>query len=304
MPVSTWSDILTKYSCLVSAMGFEVKLLYLHSLYCCCPIFNNTFLVEFLACVKGKSTFSKLTYSFYYTTRGYWWPKPLNRISMACAIITPNYVLAQGVQQGLHEANLKTLIYQTDYEISDVYNFSYHDGFFIYLVEPTGAQINFCVHLRRIMPKKTIFVLVETENLRIINKLNESLDIPIFVGPFAYRNIAGLFQSKLSPSLEFSHSCKVKGRTLKLDDSARRILVDGSVFIPLVNKEYLLMKFLFNNKGKIISKVDLLEFVWEKNMLDSFATVDVHVCKLRKKLRDHLLFDPIQTVHCAGYIFG
>lgn len=223
---------------------------------------------------------------------------------MACAIIAPNYISARSVQKGLHEANLKTLIYRTDYAISDSYSFSYHDGFFIYLLEPTDQQIDFCIHLRNLMPKKTIFILIETENLRIVNRLSESLDIPIFTSPFAYRNIAGLFQSKLSPSLDFAHCCKMNGRTLELDSSARRLLVDGTMFIPLVNKEYLLMKFLFNNKGKIISKIDLLEFVWEKNMLDSFATVDVHVCKLRKKLRDNLEFDPIQTVHCAGYIFG
>ena len=139
----------------------------------------------------------------------------------------------------------------------------------------------------------------------ILNSLNESLeDAHIFVAPFAFRNIAILYQNMRSFNMDCVQTHEFHGATLKLDTSMRRLYVSDNIYVHLINKEFFVMKFLFEHKGKIVSKVDLLEFVWGKNLLSSPGTIDVHMCRLRKKLMDHLNFDPIRTVHGAGYIFG
>ena len=89
-----------------------------------------------------------------------------------------------------------------------------------------------------------------------------------------------------------------------LDATTRDLHIDGQAdSVQLVNKEFFILKFLLTHKGKIVSKIDLLEFVWGTNLLASTDTVDVHMCRLRKKLKSHLNFDPIRTIHCAGYVF-
>ena len=117
---------------------------------------------------------------------------------MLSAIVTSDYIAAQSLQKGLNIANLKTLIYRTDFSIVDCYDFLYHDGFFIHLVEPTQQHLNFCLHLGNIALGKTIFVLAETDDNEILNSLKEIDGVHIFVTPFAFRNIAGIYNDTAS----------------------------------------------------------------------------------------------------------
>jgi DNA-binding response OmpR family regulator len=87
-----------------------------------------------------------------------------------------------------------------------------------------------------------------------------------------------------------------------LDPNTRFLQLNGrEVFLR--NKEYLLLEFLMKNFGKIVSRTEILEEVWDRNIFCNTNTVDVHVSKLRKKLVSFFKFSPIRTVHSVGYIF-
>jgi len=223
---------------------------------------------------------------------------------MISAILCQDYMYAQNLQKGLLQANLKTLIYKTDFSIKPSYEFLYHDGFFVLLKDPTIAHLQFCINLKNLISTKNITVLIETENIDVVNKFRDQLDSPIFISPFSYRYIAGLYLQKNPHLLDCCFVYEFNGVTVKLDHSKRRLYFGDDSFITLVNKEFMLVEFLLNHKGRIVSKCDLLEFVWGKSLLSSTGTVDVHVSRLRRKLKDHFNFDPIKTVHCAGYMFG
>jgi two-component system, OmpR family, response regulator len=221
---------------------------------------------------------------------------------MISAVVTSDYTAAQSIQRGLDTVNLKTLVYRIDFSIVDHYEFIYHDGFFVYLKKPTEQHVNFCTHLKNIAPGKRIFILADTSDVGILNSLKECVGSPIFSPPFAFRNIAGMYQSVTSNDLGYVQKLELRDVIVKLDAAQRRLcLVDGS-FVELKNKEFFILKFLFTHKGRIVSKIDLLEFVWGKNLLGSTHTIDVHMSHLRRKLKNRLDFDPIKTVHCAGYI--
>lgn len=88
----------------------------------------------------------------------------------------------------------------------------------------------------------------------------------------------------------------------RLDLAARRFSFRG-IPIFLRNKEFSLMEFFFNNCGRVVSRLQLLEEVWDRNMCENTNTVDVHVSSLRKKFLYYCGFDPIKTVYCIGYRF-
>ncbi|MBT3865108.1 winged helix-turn-helix transcriptional regulator [Candidatus Peregrinibacteria bacterium] len=222
---------------------------------------------------------------------------------MLSAIIASDYVSALSVQRGLHNSHLKTLIYKADFANDSVNNFLYNDGFLIYLNDPEDYHIDFCKRFKDLSPDKNVFILVNTENLKIVNELKEYVDTPIFLSPFNYRQIVFLYKRGLSVVSPPTLTCQVNRKTLKLDHSSRQLYIDGDPQMDLVNKEFLLLEFLLSNQGKVVSKVDILESVWDRNLLGSTATIEVHVSRLRKKLRNRLFFDPIKTIPCVGYIF-
>ncbi len=72
--------------------------------------------------------------------------------------------------------------------------------------------------------------------------------------------------------------------------------------IILTFKEYQLLKFLANNKGKVFTRDVLLDKVWGWDYYGGDRTVDVHIRRLRSKIEDstHIF---IETVRNVGYKF-
>lgn len=89
---------------------------------------------------------------------------------------------------------------------------------------------------------------------------------------------------------------------IKLDFSSRKIFVDEEIVV-LRNKLFELFVCLAKNSGKVVTRTQLLEEVWDRNICWPTNTLDVHVALLRKTLGKRLGYDVIRTVYCIGYIF-
>ncbi len=74
---------------------------------------------------------------------------------------------------------------------------------------------------------------------------------------------------------------------------------DGSV-APLPHKEFLLLFKLLSYPGQIFTRQQLMDEIWGKEVETDERTVDVHVKRLREKLRGDEEFE-IQTVRGLGY---
>ncbi len=84
----------------------------------------------------------------------------------------------------------------------------------------------------------------------------------------------------------------------RLDHTARR----GTRAIVLTNKEFALLEHLMLNRGECVSRVDLLESVWNLEPAQTTNIVDVYVNYLRRKLEDPPPGRLIRTVRGRGYI--
>jgi two-component system alkaline phosphatase synthesis response regulator PhoP len=75
--------------------------------------------------------------------------------------------------------------------------------------------------------------------------------------------------------------------------------------ISLAAKELELLRYLIDHRGKVVSRDELLEGVWEYQPGVSSRTIDVHVAWLRQKLEDHPQTPAhIHTVRGVGYRFS
>jgi DNA-binding response OmpR family regulator len=83
----------------------------------------------------------------------------------------------------------------------------------------------------------------------------------------------------------------------RLDHTARR----GGQPIVLTNKEFALLEHLMLNRGQCVSRVELLDSVWNLEPAQTTNIVDVYVNYLRRKLKDPPPGHLIRTVRGQGY---
>ena len=74
--------------------------------------------------------------------------------------------------------------------------------------------------------------------------------------------------------------------------------------VKLGPTEYRLLLTLMEKPGRVLSRDQLLDLVWGRDIYVDTRTVDVHVARLRKALTKSGGSDPIRTVRGAGYSLG
>ncbi len=89
---------------------------------------------------------------------------------------------------------------------------------------------------------------------------------------------------------------------IKMNKASRKLVISDSL-VPLRHMEFSLLEYFMENVGRVLSRTELLEEVWDINICCSTNTVDVHVSSLRKKMEKYFNRTVIHTVHCIGYIF-
>ena len=90
---------------------------------------------------------------------------------------------------------------------------------------------------------------------------------------------------------------------LEVDLAARRASLRGDE-LPLSRKEFDLLAELVRNAGRVVTREELMDRVWDENWFGSTKTLDVHVRWLRGKLGEtaenaHYL----ETVRGVGFRF-
>ena len=85
-----------------------------------------------------------------------------------------------------------------------------------------------------------------------------------------------------------------------LDKFAHKVTIDGEE-IELSFKEFELLQYFIENKGKALSRETILNSVWNYNYYGNSRTIDTHVKKLRSKMGAK--GDYIITVFGLGYKF-
>ena len=97
-----------------------------------------------------------------------------------------------------------------------------------------------------------------------------------------------------------SQAAVYEGRHLRADFDAVAISIDGEP-VRLTRREFELLKYLVENRNRVISRDRLLERVWGYDRFIETRSVDVHIGRLRAKLGP--AGAQIETVVGLGYRF-
>jgi len=91
-------------------------------------------------------------------------------------------------------------------------------------------------------------------------------------------------------------SSEIKCGPLRLDTKSTRVTVEGNP-VKLTSLEYRLLSYLLHHIGRVVSRGELVEHLYEQDFDRDSNTIEVFVGRLRKKLG----VDVIKTVRGLGY---
>ncbi|MDY6982902.1 MAG: response regulator transcription factor [Pseudomonadota bacterium] len=97
------------------------------------------------------------------------------------------------------------------------------------------------------------------------------------------------------PTLDFAH--------LSLDTTARKLTVGGND-VELTAYEYKVLEYLMLHPGKVISKTELTEHLYDQDHDRDSNVLEVFIRRLRQKLDPDETLKPIDTIRGQGYRFN
>ena len=207
------------------------------------------------------------------------------------------------------QTQLKTLLTGNGYEVFTVTNFSQImeqiQEFATHLVlldiklpENNGFEI--CAQIRTFSDMPIVFVTSSNTDMDELNSIMLGGDAFI-TKPY---NIAILL-AKISALLKrtyFSSQTEIftwNGAVLHLESSM--IEYNGQK-AELTKNELKILYYLFKNAGKICSRNDIVDFLWDNQLYVDDNALSVNITRIRDKLAAIGLIDFIKTKHRQGYI--
>jgi DNA-binding response OmpR family regulator len=159
---------------------------------------------------------------------------------------------------------------------------------------------------------------------RVLEKIREQSELPVLIisakestqikidllrlgaddyitKPFDMEEILARIESNLRRcGVTGNNKGKLVHKDLVMDMSEKSVAISG-VRIDLTAIEFKFLEVLLQNPTKIFSKNNLYESVWEEKQPDNDNTLNVHMSRLRQKLKKVSTEEYIQTLWGLGY---
>ncbi len=119
--------------------------------------------------------------------------------------------------------------------------------------------------------------------------------------PFAMAELRARIHAVLRRKFKINDNEITIGRlSVHLDNMQVNV---GENSVGLTDTEYKMLRYLFLNKNKTITRIALAEHIWGNKIDDRFSLdfINSHMKNIRKKLANSGAADPIETVYGVGY---
>lgn len=215
-------------------------------------------------------------------------------------LIEDNETIIIGLKYTLEQENFDVDITKNIIEAkSKIKKYDYN----IYLLDialPDGEGYEICKYVKEKGNYPVIFLTAKDEEKDVVQGLDMGADDYI-IKPFRTRELVSRINSVLrryeNTNIE-EH--KIQCKNIVIDSNTAKVYKDGKEVV-LTSLEYRILLMLFNNKGILIKREQLLEKIWD--IAGSFVndnTLTVYIKRIREKLDDKN-GEIIQTVRGIGY---
>ena len=159
--------------------------------------------------------------------------------------------------------------------------------------------------LRRLRKESQVPVILLTARDTVMDKVAglDSGANDYITKPFAIEELLARIRAALRsvPAHRPAAGEVLTAGPVTLDPGRHRVTV-GQTEVELTRREFDLLQYLLENKGRVISRESLLDHVWGFDFMGETNAVDVYISFLRSKLDDPFHIKLIHTVRGVGYV--
>lgn len=131
-----------------------------------------------------------------------------------------------------------------------------------------------------------------------VRGLNAGAD-DYLVKPFAFEELSARLRV-LTRRIRQETTNRFEMADLVVDADSHAVFRNGESIV-LTSREYALLEYMIRNKGRVLSRSQIIEHVWSYDYEGASNMVDVYIRSLRKKIDEGREKKLIHTIRYAGY---
>ena len=170
---------------------------------------------------------------------------------------------------------------------------------------PKVSGIEVCRRLKARSETRSIPVIMlsaRSEEVDLVRGLETGADDYV-IKPYSVKELMARVRAQLRRTRPATVGEVLQYEDITLDSETHKV-IRGNDRIKLGPTEFRLLATFMEKPGRVLSREQLLNRVWGRDIYVDSRTVDVHVARLRKALVANGGEDPIRTVRGAGYAMG
>lgn len=223
---------------------------------------------------------------------------------MKILIVEDEPKVASFIKKGLEESNYEAEIaYDGVSALKLALQYPY-DLFILDVIIPGMTGLELCAKIKDHFPDVPVLMLTAlgTTDDKLTG-FDAGAD-DYMIKPFEFRELLARIRVLLKTAQKIpSETNKLIYADLELDLN-RKTVKRGSNHMELTAKEFSLIEYFMRNQGRVLSRTDIAEKVWDVGFDSGTNVVDVYVNFLRKKIDKGFDKKLIHTKVGFGYIFG
>ncbi|MFY7826184.1 MAG: response regulator [Flectobacillus sp.] len=218
-------------------------------------------------------------------------------------IVEDEQKVANFIKKGLETQSFEALIAEDGHTAIDSFSKNTFDLVILDIGLPGMSGLDVCAKIRESNTQVPILMLTALGSMA--DKLSgfEVGTDDYLVKPFDFMELLVRVKALLkrsTPTVSYPNEV-LKVADLELD-LAQKLAFRGGRQIELTAKEYSLLEYLMRNRGRVISKVDIAENVWDINFDTGTNFIEVYINYLRNKVDKGFENKLIHTVVGMGYV--
>lgn len=174
-----------------------------------------------------------------------------------------------------------------------------YDLYLLDIALPDGEGFEICKYIKEKGNYPVIFLTAKDEETDVVQGLDMGADDYV-IKPFRTRELISRINSVLRRYEKNTNENEIKCKNIVIDTNTAKVYKEGNE-VMLTSLEYKILLMLFNNKGMLVTREQILDKIWD--VAGNFVndnTLTVYIKRIREKIEDKD-GQIIQTVRGIGY---